>query len=95
MQVTTDELRRACEVLLSHLEKSGHSSIDISTDYYWNVPQGQRHDPYQQPTELDMGQLSDDWSDLRAILNGSKEPMAYALVWLSSILRSVGETVVR
>jgi hypothetical protein len=94
MQISTNELRKACELLLTHLEESGHSAIEITRDYYWNVPQEQRYDPYQEPAQFDMGQLSDDWSELQGILEGRKVTVSYALVWLSSILRSVGETVV-
>jgi len=95
MQITTNELRRACEILLAHLEETGHSAVEISRDYYWNVPQEQRYDPYQEPSKLDLGQLSDDWSEVQEIVKGNNEPVSYALVWLSSILRSVGETLVK
>jgi hypothetical protein len=41
-----------------------------------------------------MGQLSDDWNEVTKIASGQRPPMAYALVWLSSLLRVVGSKLV-
>jgi hypothetical protein len=41
-----------------------------------------------------MGQLSDDQRELASIRTGAKPPLAYALVWLSSLLRFVGARIV-
>jgi hypothetical protein len=38
----------------------------------------------------EMGQLSDDWNELTKIASGKSPPLAYALVWLSSLLRFIG-----
>ncbi len=94
MHVPVSELRRACEFLLNHLEQSGPASVELTSDLYWNVPQDQRYQPYEEPKSLDLGQLSDDWAEVQAIVRGEKEPLGYALVWLSSILRAVGEETV-
>lgn len=94
MQITTDEIRGITERLLAHLDESGNGSISVEWDYYWNVPPEQRYDPYRQPDQLTIGQLSDDWAELLGILQNKKPPLAYALVWLSTILRAAGETVV-
>ncbi|HLV24710.1 MAG TPA: hypothetical protein VKZ41_00210 [Gemmatimonadales bacterium] len=94
MRISTDELRRATDVLLRHLEQSGHGAIEIEKDFYWSVSPDERYDLEKQPTELGVGQLSDDIAEVRAIVEGQKAPVGYALVWLSSILRAVGEEVV-
>ncbi|MCP4347870.1 MAG: hypothetical protein GY795_20395 [Desulfobacterales bacterium] len=54
------------------------------------------YDPCNEPNPSDctLGQLSDDWSNLQKILNSENEPTGYALVWLASIMRTVGEEVV-
>lgn len=95
MQISVAELREVCEVLLRHLESSGVNTIDIEKDYYWNVPVDQRYTPYEEPSSLDLGQLTDNWSELQRLRSGESEPIAYGLVWLSAILRVVGEEVVR
>jgi hypothetical protein len=91
--VRTKELRAAFDALMMHLESTGHAEIAVDDDYYWFVPRESRYDPQQQPTELTIGQLSDDAREIRAIADGSKEPIGYALVWLAALLTHFGEDV--
>ncbi len=70
MQVSTSDLRALTEQLISHLEKKGYHSIEVSSDYYWNIAQESRYDPYQEPLELDLGQLTDDWAELQNTYSG-------------------------
>ena len=91
MRIRTSELRRAAETLLGHLEQTGHSDIDIREDFYWDVPQDQRYDSYEEPKELSVGQLSFDHEEIMKILSGESEPVNYGLVWLAAILRRAGE----
>lgn len=91
MRITTEELRKAMEALLSHLERSGHATVDLDQDYYWSITPEQRYDPYSEPKQLSIGQLTDDWAEVNAVAQGEKEPVGFALVWLASILRAVGE----
>ncbi|MUL36522.1 hypothetical protein [Gloeocapsopsis dulcis] len=94
MQVTVSELRAVSEQLFLHLERKGYSSVELSADYYWNIPKELRYNPYEEPKELDLGQLTDDWANLCNVLEGKTDPLGYALVWLSTVLRAVGETVI-
>lgn len=94
MQITTDELRRATEAILAHLEQTGRKVIEVDEDYYWSIAAEQRYDAYKQPDDLGIGQLSDDWAEVAAIAHGDKEPAGYALVWLAAVLRAVGERAI-
>lgn len=94
MRLEVSQLRAATELLFSHLEELGYDSIEISKDYYWDIEAPTRYDPYVRPTELTLGQLTDDWSEMEKILRKESEPVAYALVWLSALLRIVGEEAV-
>lgn len=91
MRVTTAELRKALERVLEHLEENGCSEQAFDEDYYWWVPTESAYDAYEQPSQLTLGQLSDDWDRAKAIADGRAEPLGYALVWLSTILRYIGE----
>ena len=95
MKVTISELRSISENLFVHLEKMGLDTIDIENDFYWVISEEKRYNAYNEPKEFTLGQLTDDWSELKQILQGENEPIAYALAWLSSILRVIGEKVVR
>lgn len=85
------ELRKMADQLFAYLEETGREEFEMSEDYYWEISQEQLYDPYTKPEDLTLGQLSDDWSRLKLILEGESPPIGYALVWLSAILRIVGQ----
>ena len=94
MRIDVGELRRAANILLDHLEATGRGNIDIQNDYYWSIDPEQRYNVYAQPTDLSVGQITDDWAEVRAIANGEKEAIGYGLTWLASVLRAAGEQTV-
>lgn len=77
--------------LFSQLEQRELGWVEIPFDYYWDISKDERYEPYEKPKHFDLGQLSDDWGELQKISQGENEPITYALVWLSSILRAIGE----
>jgi hypothetical protein len=93
MRISLGEVRDVCGKLLSHVDPDGQRRVDISKDFYWNVPQSVKYDRYDAPKEdqLDVGQLSDDWERLQAILSGKSPPVGAALVWLGAILSAISE----
>ena len=91
MRVTSKELREIFELLISHMESEGLSEFDIPYDYYWTVTsKDQRYDNSDRP-ELEMGQITEDWSWLQKYLSGETKPIGYGFVWLGEILRAIGE----
>ncbi|WP_394828247.1 hypothetical protein [Pendulispora albinea] len=91
MKVEISKLRVAVEKLLEHLEQTGHEVAEIPVDFYWNVPSENMYDAYEKPSELTLGQLSDDWNEIQKIADGRSEPVNYALVWAAAVLRRLGE----
>jgi hypothetical protein len=94
LKIPIAKLREAADKLFTHLEDQGISSVELDVDYYWTIPSDQLYDPYQQPTEFGLGQLSDDWSEMEKIINNTREPISYCFVWLATILRAIGEKLV-
>ena len=94
-KITLDELRAVSNLLFDYLEKCGHHSIDLDKDYYWVISEKDRYDPYENPKDVSLGQLYDDWHDLRNVMSGKFPPIAHHLVRLSSILSYVGERIVK
>jgi hypothetical protein len=93
MRISVKDLRQATDRLMSHLEARG-DSVELAHDFYWAVPRDARYDAYREPKDLTVGQITDDWAELRKIGSGAGEPLAYALVWLGAVLTAVGDTVV-
>jgi TorA maturation chaperone TorD len=90
MIVDIEELRAIIAKLLDAVETNG-GKVEIEADYYWDVPNDDRYDSYASPTQLTIGQLSDDWNELKRIGRGDAAALPYALVWASSVLRRIGE----
>ncbi len=92
MRVTIEELKSLTLVLLEHLEQNGPANVEIDSDFYWNINAAEKYDSIDRPKDLDIGQLSEDLDRLREIRSGEMPPVGAGLVWLSAILRRVGET---
>jgi hypothetical protein len=93
MRIEISELHAVTERLFDHLDELGCHAVELSKDFYWDVPAADRYDPHTLPPELVLGQLYDDWNEMEKIIKNQSEPIAYALVWLSALLRFVGEEV--
>jgi len=91
MKVKLTDVKAITDRLFEHLANTGQEEFEITDDYYWEISKDQLYDPSSDPTDLAFGQLSHDWERLQAILKEEDPPVGYACVWLSSILRSLGE----
>jgi hypothetical protein len=94
MKIKISELRAAANRLFDHLERSGHAELEVDRDFYWSIPDEKLYSVYEEPSGFTVGQLSDDWKELQRISSGQRQPIGYALVWLSSVLRFVGTKIV-
>jgi len=94
VKVKLDDLEATTNILFQHLRDLGVTEFEISDDYYWDVPADALYDPLKDPSTLDLGQLSHDHERLLAIQAGKNEPISYGFVWLSAILRWVGQRIV-
>ena len=91
MHVNIKDLKNASDKLFEQLLESGLHDLTLTHDYYWEIPKQSRIDPYTTPTEFTMGQLSFDIAEMKRLIDGTAEPIPYALVWLAAILREIGE----
>lgn len=91
MRITTEELRRALDLLLSELEANGASEWVIEQAFYRDVPSEERSDSHESPPQLGMGQLDADVERVKGIASGSADPLPPGLVSVARILRLAGE----
>ena len=91
MNVKLTDLRAISDRLFTYLEETGREEFEVEDDYYWEISKEELYDPSEDPKDLTIGQLSHDWERLQAIQSEEDPPIGYALVWLASILRNVGE----
>lgn len=92
LQINTAELRRAFEVVLSHIESKTGPSILLDVDHFWSVSGNDLFDVYRSP-ELTIGQIVESWDNLARERSGDSESaLAYDFVWLAEVLKAIGHT---
>lgn len=94
MSINLDELNRILDKLFAHLKKNGVNDIELTKDFYWYISENQVYNPYNKPTELTLGQLTDNWNELIKTLEEDNDLIAYNFVWAATILRALGEKIV-
>lgn len=91
MKVQLEELRSAFDQLMKYVEETRGASIDLQKDLYWYIPTPEVYNFKSGPTDLVLGSLEDNWEAISKIGRHEKEPLEYALVWMASLLRLLGE----
>ena len=94
MKIDITILENAAKDIFESIKEKGIERIEIEEDFYWNIDSNERYDPYNDPKELDLGQLSNDWLEISKISSKEKEPIPYALVWLAALYKIIGEKIV-
>lgn len=91
MKIEIDVLEEATKAVFKHLKEQKITDLKFDEDFYWNITQEDRYNPYDEPKELTLGQLSDDWLEIKKIASGENETIGFALVWLASLYKIIGE----
>ncbi len=91
MQIDIVELKQVIDRLFDHIiETKGVRQCEFDKDNYWNVPSQELFEA-NDPKELDIGSLSDDWEFLSKLLKPENKPVACQLTQVAPILRYLGE----
>ena len=91
MQVKLETLEKVVHAIFEHMRDLGVEEVELEKDYYWHIPFEQKYDVYNQPTDLTIGQLTDDWQDIVNIAGDSSNILCVHLRDVSAILRYIGE----
>jgi hypothetical protein len=86
IKVNIDELQKITSLLLSKLKDSKGNEIEIKNDYYWDIAEDEIYNPYEDPKNITLGQLSDDLEEIQR-LPKSDNAIMYDLKRLSNILK--------
>jgi hypothetical protein len=91
LTVQVSRLRKAFELITGYLTKVEGGELTLSHDYFWSIPADELYDVYRRPTSLTVGQLSESWQHIEDVLDGKTEALNYHLIWLSDVLRAIGD----
>jgi hypothetical protein len=95
VKIHVRELRRITEAIYRQLEATGQSEVELTADYYWNIPADRLYE-IEAPLEdsLDQGQLSSDWEELTEVGKGQGPVPSYDLAHLAAVMRFVATKVI-
>lgn len=86
--VDIEELNTMVSHLLLRLKASKGNSIEIQNDYYWDISKDELYNPKGEPKGLSIGQLSDDWHELKRSISSGTE-VVYDLKRVSNLLKAL------
>jgi hypothetical protein len=93
MKIDIAKLKEISDKIFTHLNEINVEEFEIIDDYYWDIPEEDLYDLQKKPSSHDLGQLSDDWGDLRKLLDNEREPLVSDFVDLAMILRAIGQNI--
>jgi len=86
MKINIDEIQKITSLLLSKLKESKGNEIEIGNDFYWDISDYELYNPYEEPKNITLGQLSDDLEEIQRLIK-SDDAIMYDLKRLSGILK--------
>ena len=89
MKASIDEIEKITLILLSKLRESKGNFIEINNDFYWDISVNELYNPYEEPKNITLGQLSDDLNEIQR-LTKSDDATPYDLKRLASIINALG-----
>ncbi|MBO0513728.1 hypothetical protein [Streptomyces beijiangensis] len=93
VQIPIDQLRRALDVALRHIEASAGPTVTLKEDLFWSVSADEQYSIDAEPQALTIGQLSESWQHLEDLLAHQDRAVGHHLVWLADVIRAIGQDI--
>ncbi|MDR2274092.1 MAG: hypothetical protein LBF27_24510 [Sphingobacterium sp.] len=88
MKIQKKEVLDVLRLLSNKINERFGDEITLgSQDYYWQMTLDEMYDVQQEPKELMIGQISDDWSELKRLLIDDDDAISYDLVRFGELLK--------
>lgn len=88
-QIRIDDLQKAIILLLSNFKTNIGEVIEIENDFYWDIPSKDLYNPYEEPKQFTLGQLSDDINEVQRLANEPSSVISYDLKRISNIIKAM------
>lgn len=90
MQIELTFLEKIVNSIFLEMKQRGMGSIPLDGDFYWNIPSESLFDPHNEPNQLDIGQLAEDYEILR-LAYAQDSLVSHNLKNVSAIMRFLSE----
>ena len=93
MRLKIVDIEQIVAKVFKELHQPGIEEVQITDDYYWEIPANARYDALSTPdiANLTIGQLSEDWEHLLRLLASDRESLPMDLTYLGNILIAMGD----
>jgi hypothetical protein len=97
VDVDLDKLLKVAALALEEFKAKEGSVVSLPNDWFWEVDRGSRHSISDgPPTDHTIGSYSDAWEGIESsAADGEIAALDLMLVWLSYIVRELGESRLR
>lgn len=85
--INIDDLQKTISLLLMKLRERKGITIELKNDYYWDINSNELYNPYEQPKDFALGQLSFDWEHIEKA--NPDELIPYDFEKVSCILKAL------
>ena len=92
-KIDIEELRTVVNTLLDHLRDGGVSEVQLAKDYHWEIDASELYEVTNDPADLTVGSLFEDWESARQLAAGTKEPVVLLLSKVAPLLRYIADSV--
>ena len=88
MKVNLEEIGVIVSFLLSKLKASAGNELEITADFYWDISVDEIFDPYNEPKNFSLGQLTDDLQEVQKIIQVDNA-ISYDLGRIANIIKAI------
>jgi len=92
MKIKIDEIQKIIMLVLSNLREAKGNEIELENDFYWDILSDELYNPYEDPKDISLGQLSWDLEEIKRLLKSPEEVMPYDLKRIAEILKAIGDS---
>jgi len=92
IEIRRNDLKKILYALINELDKSQNNSFLLEKDLYWNIPFDELFNVYEEPKDITIGSIAEDWEFLQKINNG-REVLSYDFIKVSNILKLLAEVI--
>ncbi|MER7763678.1 hypothetical protein [Streptomyces sp. NPDC097619] len=90
VEISVDKLKGVFDLLMERIH-AGEQVLEIDREAFWSVPRDQAYEIYSEPRDLSIGMLSESWGHLEDMLSEPDRVVGHGFVWLSEVLRAIGD----
>lgn len=87
--IKIDDLENLFDIIINKLRQEYGDTISLDNDYYWTIDEEEKYNPYVEPKEKLLGQISFDIEDLERLKNKSNILLSYGLIKIAEILKII------